>query len=293
MPVMPPDLESALKACLSASGFNRQRTELVGTFVSRCVGLTHVAHERLIEKSNWEKFLLKKGALSKVSKGIPRVKETAITADIALVAKDLLRNPLVPRRPSMKSTIASSAIAGVDADATAPSVTATGNSSKRPDLVFTPADPELNLAFAVEAKVLESPADCEGVLLGDTGLGCFTRAEDPYETSGVIGLYGYAEESQAASHRAVMHAAFTAGKGSAQGCTQVTFADRRCHWDGTNLDRGSLLAQMKKQPLVCLAVVLGFPAIRMPTVIPKKAARKAKVGSKIRPSSTATSTATA
>lgn len=278
MQAMPPDLESDLKACLSARGFNRQKTELVGSFVSRCVGLTHAAHERLIETSNWEKFLIKKGAISKVSKGIPRVKETAITADIALVAKNLLRNPLVPRRPSLTSTIASSAIAGVDADATAPSVTATGNSSKRPDLVFTPADPELNLAFAVEAKVIETAADCEGVLLGDTGLGCFTRTEDPYETSGVIGLYGYAEESHAASHRAVMHAAFSAGKGSAQGCTQVTFVDRRCHWDGADFDRGSLLAHMSKQPLVCLAVVLGFPAIRLPTSLPKKAARKAKVG---------------
>ena len=288
MQAMPPDLESDLKACLSARGFNRQKAELVGAFVSRCVGLTHAAHERLIETSNWEKFLTKKGALSKVSKGIPRVKETAITADIALVAKNLLRNPLVPRRPSLKSTIASSAIAGVDADATAPSVTATGNSSKRPDLVFTPADPELNLAFAVEAKVLETPADCEGVLLGDTGLGCFTRAEDPYETSGVIGLYGYAAESEAVSHRAVMHAAFTAGKGSAQGCTQVTFVDRRCHWDGTDLDRGSLLAHMNKQPLVCIAVVLGFPAIRLPTVLPKMAARRAKVEPKTGPSSTLT-----
>lgn len=279
MQAMPPDLESDLKACLEARGFGPRKRELVSSFVSRCVGLTHVAHERLVEAGNWEKFLSKKGALSKVSKGIPRVKETAITADIALVAKDLLRNPSVPRRPSLRSTIASSAIAGVDADATAPSVTATGNSSKRPDLVFTPADPELNLAFAVEAKVLETPADCESVLLGDTGLGCFTRADDPYETSGVIGLYGYAEENQAASHRAVMHAAFSAGKGAAQGCTQVTLADRRCRWDGADLDRGSLLAHMK-EPLVCLAVVLGFPAIRLATAPSKKTARKTKANSK-------------
>jgi hypothetical protein len=286
MQAMQPNLESDLKACLAARGFDRYKTELVGAVVSKCVGLTHAAHERLIETSSWERFLSKKGALSKVSKGIPRVKETAITADIALVAKDLLRNPLVQRRPSLKSKIASSAIAAVVADATMPSVTATGNNSKRPDLVFIPADPELLLGFAVEAKVLETPADCEGVLLGDTGLGCFTRADDPYETNGVIGLYGYAEENQAASHRAVMHAAFSAGKGAAQGCTQVTLADRRCHWDGADLDRGSLLAHMK-DPLICLAVVLGFPAIRLATAPSKKTARKTKVSSKSGSSSAA------
>ncbi len=88
-------------------------------------------------------------------------------------------------------------IACVIADHTAPSDIATGSSSKRPDLVFFPSDPALQLHFAMEAKIIRLATSIANDLLGEAGFGCFVRPIDPYETNGVVGLLGYVEPTQA------------------------------------------------------------------------------------------------
>ena len=87
-------------------------------------------------------------------------------------------------------------VACVIADHTAPSEVATGSSSKRPDLVFFPANPGLQLEFAMEAKIIRLATGIAKDLLGEAGFGCFVRTVDPYETNGVVGLLGYVEPNQ-------------------------------------------------------------------------------------------------
>ena len=62
--------------------------------------------------------------------------------------------------------------------------------------MFFPADPALQLQFAMEAKVIRLGAGIANDLLGAAGFGCFIRAIDPYETNGVVGLMGYVEPAE-------------------------------------------------------------------------------------------------
>ncbi|WP_454719806.1 MULTISPECIES: hypothetical protein [Cupriavidus] len=252
---------------------------MIGKFVSECVSLAHAAHDNLIGP-NWASFLKKKGALSKTKTGPPRVKETALSADIALEAQELLVEGSRRRRAlAPMGFVPADAISFVQADALMPSKKTTGNNSKRPDLVFMPADPELNLAFAVEAKVLEGESDCNNLLLGPEGIGCFTRANDPYRTSGVIGLFGYANQTSVAQYQAALHSAMTTD--SATGFLSVATAQRNCVWNNVTTARESTLAMTKSSGLLCLGIVLGFPSIRQTGAAPsKKRTTTAKVGTK-------------
>lgn len=267
-------LHSDLQASLQTCGPYKRRSAMIGKFVDQCLGLAHAAHDNL-RGPNWTAFLQKKGALSKTTTGAPRVKETALSADIALEALALLKKGGQHRRAASPSGfVPSDAISCVQADALTPSKKTTGNSSKRPDLVFVPADAELNLAFAVEAKVLEGPSDCKDVLLGAEGIGCFTRADDPYETNGVIGLFGYAEDAAVAHHSAALHSAMVADV--ATGFVGVNTALRNCSWSNVSTSRESTLATTANSTaMVCLGVVLGFPSIRqVRKTSPKKAKAK-------------------
>lgn len=286
---MPNTLEDDLKASLQACGVPRRRSVLVSHFVGQCMGLAHAAHDRLTQPAAWAAFLNKRGALSKTLSGRPRVKETAVSADLALQAQGLLkRRAKANRRPSPKGFIASDAISLVQADVLEPSAMATGNSSKRPDLVFAPADAELELAFAVEAKVLEGQHDCRDVLLGAEGIGCFTRTQDPYESNGVIGLFGYAERSAASRHRTSLHTSLVGGR--VPGCGTVDSSPRVCAWDDASKHRESTLAHPAASKMVCLAVVLDFPSIRQPvsatttTLAPRKRATTHQAGAGATPS---------
>ncbi|HLO63541.1 MAG TPA: hypothetical protein VK165_11345 [Azonexus sp.] len=269
------DLQAALQNCVR----DKRRSAIIGKFVSECVGLAHAAHDNL-SGPKWTTFLTKKGALSKTKSGAPRVKETALSADIALEAQELLkRGSQQQRAMAPPDFMPRDAISVVQADALMPSKTNTGNSSKRPDLVFMPADPELNLAFAVEAKVLEGLSDCKDLLLGPEGIGCFTRQNDPYETSGVIGLFGYADQASVAQHQAALHSAMTTD--SVTGFLSVATAQRSLVWDNVTIARASTLATTKTSGLLCLGVVFGFPSIRQPAATPaKKRATAAKAGTK-------------
>lgn len=269
------DLQASLQSCVP----DKRRSAMIGKFVSQCLGLAHAAHDNLIGP-NWTTFLQKKGALSKTKTSAPRVKETALSADIALEAQALLKKGSQQQRAMAPLGFKpSDAISYVQADALMPSKKATGNSSKRPDLVFMPADPELNLAFAVEAKVLEGQNDCKDVLLGPEGIGCFTRPDDPYETSGVIGLFGYADQATVAQHQAALHSAMTID--SVTGFFGVVTAQRGCTWDNVTTSRESTLATIKSSGMVCLGVVLSFPSIRQSNSVPaKKRAATAKAPTK-------------
>lgn len=276
---MPNSLDTDLRASLKACGMGPRQSVMISKFVSQCIGLVHAAHDHLTQPVTWTDFLQKRGALSKTKGGPPRVKETAVSADIALHAQGLLKKR-VKVKPSLAPTgfVAADAISYVQADALMPSSAATGNSSKRPDLFFAPADAELNLTFAIEAKVLENQHDCRDVLLGPEGLGCFTRALDPYETKGVIGLFGYAEQSSAGQQRTFLQTALVGG--AMPGSVTVNSALRTCSWDGTAKDRESILAHPAPSNLVCLGVVLDFPSIRQPaaTSANKSAAAKTRSG---------------
>lgn len=258
------DLQASLETCVP----DKRRSTMIGKFVSQCLGLTHAAHDNLIG-NNWSAFLKKKGALSKTTTGVPRVKETALSADIALEAQQLLKKgSLLQRSKVPRGFTPSDAISYIQADALMPDKRTTGNSSKRPDLLFVPADPELNLAFAIEAKVLEKQSDCKDVLLGPEGIGCFTRPDEPYESNGVIGLFGYADHSTVAQHQAELGTAMI--NDVVTGFHSVVTAKRGCVWgDVTNI-RESTLAMTKSSGMVCLGVVLGFPSIRQNGAAPAK-----------------------
>ncbi|WP_186134675.1 hypothetical protein [Burkholderia gladioli] len=264
---------------------------MIGKFVSECMGLAHAAHD-ILSGPNWAPFLTKTGALSKTKTGAPRVKETALSADLALEAQALLKKGSQRQRAlSPLGFVPSDAISFVQADALMPGKKTTGNNSKRPDLVFMPADPELNLVFAVEAKVLEGQSDSKDLLLGPEGIGCFTRSNDPYETSGVIGLFGYADHSSVAQHQAALHSAMTSD--SVTGFVSVATAQRNCVWDSVTTARESTLATTKSSGLLCLGVVLGFPSIRQTGAAPaKKRATIAKAGTRV-PARTTTLTSSA
>jgi hypothetical protein len=282
------DLQASLQSCVP----DKRRSAMIGKFVSQCLGLAHAAHDNLIGPTNWAAFLKKKGALSKTKTSAPRVKETALSADIALEAQALLKKGSQQLRATTPlGFVPSDAISFVQADALMPSKKATGNSSKRPDLVFMPADAELNLVFAVEAKVLEGQNDCKDVLLGSEGIGCFTRPNDPYQTSGVIGLFGYADQATVAQHRAALHSAMTTD--TATGFLGVATAQRGCAWDNVTSARESTLATTKSSGMVCLGVVLGFPSIRHTVTAPaKKRAATVKARTKL-PAKTASTTSSA
>lgn len=261
---------------------------MIGKFVSQCLGLAHAAHDNLIG-ANWSEFLKKKGALSKTKTSAPRVKETALSADIALEAQALLKKGSQQQRSTAPLGFTpSDAISYIQADALMPDKRTTGNSSKRPDLLFVPADPELNLAFAVEAKVLEGQNDCKDVLLGPEGIGCFTRPIEPYESNGVIGLFGYADQATVAQHQAALHSAMTTD--AVTGFLDVGTAQRGCVWDNVTTIRESTLATTKSSGMVCLGVVLGFPSIRQVGAAPMKKRATAKVPAKLSPRATKSST---
>jgi len=269
-----------LQASLQNRVLDKRRSTMIGKFVSECMGLAHAAHDNLIGP-NWTTFLKKTGVLSKTKTSAPRVKETALSADIALEAQALLKKGSQQQRAmAPRGFVPSDAISFVQADALMPGKTTTGNNSKRPDIVFMPADPELNLAFAVEAKVLEGQNDCKDLLLGPEGIGCFTRPDDPYESSGVIGLFGYADQASVAQHQTALHSAMTTD--SVTGFLSVATEQRSCVWDDVTTARESTLATTKSSGLLCLGVVLGFPSIRQTSAAPaKRRAATTKAGTKV------------
>lgn len=190
---LPEDFFDKLRQSLVATGANPYRALTVARFVTQCYELLLSAHQLLVEPARWEQFCGIRGATTKRRRTTARpanIAETAITAHLSMEAQKLLeqRGHLAQARqgPSV-------GIACVIADHTAPSDVATGASSKRPDLVFFPADPALQLQFSMEAKIIRQATCIANELLGEDGFGCFVRAVDPYETNGVVGLLGYVE----------------------------------------------------------------------------------------------------
>lgn len=188
---LPDDFFDKLRQSLIDTGANPYRALAVARFVTQCYELLLSAHQVLTQPARWEQFCGIRGATTKRRKATAKaanIAETAITAHLSMEAQRLLeqRGHLAPELQG--PTVG---IACVIADHTAPSDVATGASSKRPDLVFFPTDPALQLQFAMEAKIIRQATCVANELLGDEGFGCFTRVVDPYETNGVVGLLGY------------------------------------------------------------------------------------------------------
>lgn len=187
------DLAEEINTVLVASGANPFRAKMVSRFVAQCYELLLQAHCDLTRASRWHKFCQKRGATTtkRTDTDTPtrNIAETAISGDLSLEANRLLASPPDTSSPYVLKT----AISSTQADATMPSDAATGNSSKRPDLIFLPAALETRLTFALEAKIIRKAVHITNELLGETGFGCFTRGDDPYESNGVIGLLGYVE----------------------------------------------------------------------------------------------------
>lgn len=190
---LPDDFFDKLRQSLIDTGANSYRALAVAGFVTQCYELLLTAHQVLTQPARWDQFCGIRGATTsrRIATAKPaNIAETAITAHLSLEAQRLLeqRGHLAPvlQRPNV-------GIACVIADLTAPSDVATGISSKRPDLVFFPADPALQLQFSMEAKIIQQTTCVANELLGEKGFGCFIRAVDPYETNGVVGLLGYVE----------------------------------------------------------------------------------------------------
>ncbi|WP_442112018.1 hypothetical protein [Pseudomonas sp. NUPR-001] len=183
-----------LKQSLVEAGINPYRALAVATFVTQCYDLLLTAHHALVQPARWSQFCATRGATTRrrrVTAAPANISETAITAHLSSEAQRLLQE-----RGGVGALVPGISIACVIADHTAPSDIATGSSSKRPDLVFFPADPALQLQFAMEAKIIRLAADIANELLGEAGYGCFVRSIDPYETNGVVGLLGYVEPAQ-------------------------------------------------------------------------------------------------
>ena len=183
-----------LHRSLVEAGVNPYRASAVATFITQCYDLLLSAHHALVQPTRWRQFCATRGATTKRRRATAapaNISETAITAHLSSEAQRLLLE-----RGGVETLVPGISIACVIADHTAPSDIATGSSSKRPDLVFFPADPALQLQFAMEAKVIRLATDIANDLLGEAGFGCFVRAIDPYETNGVVGLLGYVEPVQ-------------------------------------------------------------------------------------------------
>ncbi len=191
---LPEDFFAKLQQSLVDAGVNPYRASVVASFVTQCYDVLLSAHHALVQPTRWGQFCATRGATTrrKLATAAPaNISETAITADLSKEAQRLLQE-----RVGTTTLVPGISLACVIADHTAPSDIATGSSSKRPDLVFFPADPALQLQFAMEAKIIRLATGIANDLLGEAGFGCFVRAIDPYETNGVVGLLGYVEPTQ-------------------------------------------------------------------------------------------------
>lgn len=191
---LPENFSEKLHRSLIDAGFNPYRASAVARFVTQCYDVLLSAHHALVQPTRWGQFCATRGATTKRKRATAapaNISETAITAHLSIEAQRLLQE-----RGGAKTLVPGISIAFVIADLTAPSDIATGSSSKRPDLVFFPANPALQLQFAMEAKIIRLATDITNDLLGEAGFGCFVRAMDPYETNGVVGLLGYVEPAQ-------------------------------------------------------------------------------------------------
>lgn len=192
---LPENFFAKLHQSLVDTGANPYRALPVARFVTQCYDLLLSAHYALVQPNRWSQFCATRGATTRRKRATSapaNISETAITADLSKEAQRLLQE-----RGGTAMLVPGMSIACVIADHTAPSDIATGSSSKRPDLVFFPSDPALQLQFAMEAKIIRLATSIANDLLGEAGFGCFVRSIDPYETNGVVGLLGYVEPTQA------------------------------------------------------------------------------------------------
>lgn len=248
---VPEEFYERLRRSLTDLDVNPYRASVVARFVSQCYDVLLCAHHALVQPARWSQFCATRGAKTRrkrVSAAPANISETAITADLSLEAQRLLQE-----RGGTTPLVSGIAIACVVADYTAPSDIATGSSSKRPDLVFFPADPALQLHFAMEAKVIRLATGIANDLLGEAGFGCFVRAIDPYETNGVVGLLGYVEPTQTL---AMMEEAERCMRADAR-FTKVLANNLIINDEGPNHQPRTVLGHIvNAKPKVCIANVL-------------------------------------
>lgn len=247
----PENFLAKLHRSLVEAGVNPYRASVVATFVTQCYDLLLSAHHALVQPTRWGQFCATRGATTKRRRATAapaNISETAITAHLSIEAQRLLQE-----RGGVGTLVPKISIACVIADHTAPSDIATGSSSKRPDLVFFPADPALQLQFAMEAKIIRLATDIANDLLGEAGFGCFVRAIDPYETNGIVGLLGYVEPAQTI---AMMNETESCMKADVR-FTQVRAQDLIVNAKGPNHRPHTVVGHIANaRPKVCIANIL-------------------------------------
>ncbi|WP_239692996.1 hypothetical protein [Burkholderia pseudomallei] len=260
-----PDLQEEIHKALVESGANVFRARVIAKFVSQCYELLMQAHHDLVEPARWKKFCRKKGATTqeKESSTSPtrNIAETAISADLSYEANRLLAVPVLGTSPFVLKTD----ILATQADVTTPSEFSTGRRSKRPDIIFLPASLETKLTFALEAKVIRKVIHITNDLLGEAGFGCFIRADDPYESNGVIGLLGYVEKASVDSMTSQAlndiqnHASF---EGAGVDDFELAYS--------TNKHQSRLILSrvIGQQSMVCVTSMLGMDLVTAWPVLP-------------------------
>ncbi|HFT8004950.1 TPA: hypothetical protein ACU9T0_005897 [Burkholderia cenocepacia] len=191
-------LREEIAESLHNGGIKSPMCESVGRFAQNSVALLLEAHQQLLQDDVWKKFIKKNGAWT--SGENPRLKETALSADLARNAQELLEAEGTSYAPHIETVGAGLSfdvfsISCVVADEGFVTDELTGSNSPRADIVFHPAVPELKIRFSAEAKIVESEADVTGKLFGPEGLGCYTRFDNPYQTSGAVWLLAYSDAS--------------------------------------------------------------------------------------------------
>ncbi|ORE89465.1 hypothetical protein ATO7_06280 [Oceanococcus atlanticus] len=167
---------------IELAGYKNSKLKIMNIVVRCALESLIFAESKLAD--NWESFCKKKGALCKASKsiqGIAKPEENAVTNALGEFIDEHLKglpieDPLRMVEFRYESPKKSKILAG--------------SHQKRIDLKFEaryPNGPE----FVIEAKPLFSKRDINSKLLGPSGLGRFTRTEEPYTNDHLAALLGY------------------------------------------------------------------------------------------------------
>lgn len=255
------DFFEKLRRSLIESDVNPYRAWQVAQFVTQCYAVLLSAHQALIQPENWHQFCSTRGATTKRKRNTTapaNISETAITAHLSMEAINLLQSGVGAR-----THVPSIAVSAIVADHTAPSKTATGSSSKRPDLVFFPADPALKMQFAMEAKVIRLATGIANDLLGADGFGCFVRTIDPYQTNGVVGLLGYVTPAETL---AMADEATRCMQGDSR-FTQVGLHELTVNAAETKHKPHTVIGRIvNAEPKVCIANMLAVELTALPSI---------------------------
>lgn len=180
----------ALQGILLSHGLSDLEANLWGQFIGAVLEALANADTLLNSSAEWRAFCKKKGAFGKRRKNGP-LKGCRIPTEEALSAElaDRMHRYITT---STEFHVLKKLYVMFDCEARLPNKKRTGKHSSRGDIRARSGRHE-ELQFILEAKVIELESQIDARLLGDDGMGCFTRS-DPYSISPVAGLIAYVVE---------------------------------------------------------------------------------------------------